>query len=141
MELTRYRWWFVSNVCGIGLWLYVASRIWPRAPYEHCDFAPGDPWWFLLLVLPLLALAALVQIVALVVGAINCAKRKNASLLVAVAVVAIAWTVAAVYDFHRGQRYVTGECPIFNKATSNMRLSGRAVNKLPVVLRCRAAQL
>ena len=102
-------WWLLANVGCILGWLYVASRIWPQPPYEHCDFAPGDPWWFFFLVVPLWFIAMAIQGVALIFALQN--RRTSRWFLLFVALLGItAWIGAAAYDHHRGQRYVTEQC-------------------------------
>ncbi len=59
-DIKRSTWiWLVGNMTAVALWLWVASGIWPPPGWEHCDFAPGDPWYFFLLVAPILLVAAL----------------------------------------------------------------------------------
>jgi uncharacterized membrane protein YedE/YeeE len=112
MVLREHRWWFIGNACAIALWLLVASQIWPWPPYEHCDFAPGDPSYFFFLVLPLLVVAAVVQLSGLIAGIVRCARHKGAPLLVAALVTTLAWGAASAYDFYRAHRFVTDDCAL-----------------------------
>jgi len=104
-------WWVIANLLGIAAWLYIASRIWPWPPYVHCDFAPGDPFYFFGLVVPLFVVAAIVQIVALIVVTARAIRTRRKLMFLAVLLSAVAWTGAAAYDMHRGHRYVTDDCP------------------------------
>jgi hypothetical protein len=108
---TAEKWWLFGNLGGIAVWTYVASAIWPWPPYEHCDFAPGDPWYFFVIVVPLLGLALVVHIAVLIASIVRGRRTHNWTMLVAVLVTASIWTGAATYDHYRGQRYVTDECP------------------------------
>ena len=105
-------WWLVANVCGISAWLYFASTLWPSQPYEHCDFAPGDPFVFLLMVVPLFGLAALAQLVALAFAIRRGIRTKRWTVLALVVITMSGWAAAAAYDYYRGQRIVTEDCPL-----------------------------
>jgi hypothetical protein len=109
---TLAKWWIAGNLGAIAAWIYVASRIWPWPPYEHCDCAPGDPWYFFLLVLPPLAVATIIQIAALITSIIRGRRTRRWALLTAVLVTTGAWIGAAAIDCQCAQRYVTEECPL-----------------------------
>ena len=117
MAETRTSWrfillWVAVNGCAIALWLWDASVIWPEFPYEHCDPGVGDAFYFFFRVVPLFAIALAAQVTALVVGAARLRRHFERGLLVLAMVTTAAWIVAAIYDLHRGYRYVTDECPI-----------------------------
>lgn len=109
--LTAAKWWVVGNLSAIAVWIYIASRIWPWPPYEHCEFAPGDPWYFLFAVLPLLGLALVVHIAALIASIVRGRRTHQWPMLLAVLITASAWIGAATFDYYQGQRYITDQCP------------------------------
>jgi hypothetical protein len=102
--------WVIGNPCAIGLWIVVAAQIWPRPPYEHCDFAPGDPAYFFLLVVPLFALALIANAGGLIWTTIRGFKTRRWVSMCAVALTCVAWMGAGAYDHARGMHYVTSDC-------------------------------
>lgn len=101
--------WLAANALGVAVYLKMASALWVVPGEEGMPGGPGDAFYWLFFVVPVLAAFLLVNSVALVV----IARRFRASgRCVALAIwlaVALLWAGAVVIDYQRSVRFIDAQ--------------------------------
>ena len=104
-------WWAAAHAAALGLWLVLASNLWPPVGEEHCPPGVGDAFYFLTLVLPLLFLG----VTSAVTGAVISYRRRTqlgpSRHLLFWSCIVGAWVLAVVVDYSKAFRSVTDACP------------------------------
>ena len=104
--------WLLLNIAAVGIWLRIASSLWPRPGEEHCAFSPGDPFYFFFFITPIFACAAVAAFIALGLAFRKAALRPRKWLLFATLSL-VAWLGAGVLDLSLGYRYADdAKCPV-----------------------------
>ena len=99
--------WLALNLAGLIAYLWLASALWVRAGEEGEPGGPGDAFYWLFAVVPVLLVYVafnLLALIAIVRRAATGWSAKPALFLWAVAVAA--WVAAVAYDQHRSMRHI-----------------------------------
>ena len=98
--------WIALNVLGMAVYLKLASALWVRPGEEGTPGGPGDAFYWLLVLVPVLAVFAVLNFIALtaiVRRARALGRRVALALWLAVAVL---WIGAAVMDHLHSVRHI-----------------------------------
>jgi hypothetical protein len=101
--------WVALNVAGMLIFLLLGQELWVRPGEEGEPGGPGDGFYFLFVLAPLLVTYIAVDLVALVAIFWRLRKfRRIEPLLVWLAVTAL-WFCTVAYDYHRSAIHVNQE--------------------------------
>ncbi len=107
--LRRRTLWLAVNAAGIAVYLYLASKLWVVPGEEGTPGGPGEAFYWLLCLVPVLGLFLTFNIVALFAVLLRgSAKRLSVALLVW-AIVASLWVGTLAVDHYRSIRYVDAQ--------------------------------
>jgi hypothetical protein len=104
--------WVALNIAGMLVFLLLGRALWVRPGEEGEPGGPGDGFYLLFVLVPILVTYMAVDLAAL--AAIVCRLRKVGKfepLLVWLAITAL-WFCAVAYDYHRSARHIDREYSI-----------------------------
>jgi hypothetical protein len=104
--LPRSLWWVIVNVAGIGTYLHLASALWVLPGEEGLPGGPGDAFYFLLLLLPIVLLFLVGNVVTLIFVMRGLKNGGNEIALSVWLAVGALWICAIGYDQHRSFRVI-----------------------------------
>ncbi len=102
----RRTWWIFCNAVGMMVYLYLASDLWVLPGEEGQPGGPGDAFYWLFFLVPILVVFVLANLVVLTVIAW---RRRGRQRLVAASVwgaVAVLWVATVAVDHQRSVRYI-----------------------------------
>ena len=111
MSILRRRsfWWALANIAGVLAYLKLASALWVLPGEEGTPGGPGDAFYWLFLLVPVLAAFFLFNSAVLFVIARRIrAERTKSSLAVWFAVAGL-WVSAVAYDHHKSYRVIDAQ--------------------------------
>lgn len=111
MSILRRRsfWWVLANIAGMLAYLKLASALWVLLGEEGTPGGPGDAFYWLFLLAPVLAAFFLFNSAVLFVIACHIrAERSKASLAVWFAVAGL-WVGTVAYDHHKSYRVIDAQ--------------------------------
>src|SRR5215510_11112685 len=93
--------WLTLNVVGVGVYLWLASALWVRPGEEGEPGGPGDAFYWLFYLVPILLSSLVINLVALfvIIRRIVVSRRGWAALALWLSVAAV-WAGAVAYDQH-----------------------------------------
>ena len=108
--LRRRYLWLAVNFAGMGAYLWLAASLWTRPGEEGEPGGPGDAFFWLFFLVPILASYLAINAVALVAILRRLAtSRKRSSALVLWLITSVLWAEVVAYDHHRSIRYINAE--------------------------------
>jgi hypothetical protein len=98
--------WPAINFAGMALYLYLASDLWVYPGKGGEPGGPGDAFYWLFILVPILVAYSAINLVALITIVRRIRSTKNTRPLVFWLVIAVFWVVTVIYDHHRAFRVV-----------------------------------
>lgn len=111
MNILRRRssWWVLANIAGILAYLKLASALWVQPGEEGTPGGPGDAFYWLFLIVPVLvAFLVFNSAVLFVIARRIRAGRTKASLAVWFAFAGL-WVGAVAYDHHKSYNVIDAQ--------------------------------
>jgi hypothetical protein len=106
----RLRWiWLALNLCGMGAYLWLASALWVKPGTEGEPGGPGDAFYWLFLLVPILGSFLILDLATLFVILFQ---RRGFALKVALAwwaATAVLWISVVAFDHHKAFRVISPE--------------------------------
>ena len=97
--------WVVTNIIGIGLYLALASRLWPTSGEENTPGGPGDAFFYFIVIGPILLFFLAANVVTLFRLIWRSSEKR--SVLGLWIVMALFWIAAVLIDHGQGVRLIS----------------------------------
>ncbi|MDQ0586101.1 hypothetical protein [Variovorax paradoxus] len=107
--LRRRTLWLAANVLGMAVYLKLASALWVVPSEEGMPGGPGDAFYWLFFLVPVLAAFTLVNSMALFIVVSRFRRSGGRVALVVWLAVAVLWAGTVVIDHQRQVRYIDAE--------------------------------
>jgi hypothetical protein len=104
--LRRSAWWVAVNVAGICLYIYLASALWVLPGEEGQPGGPGDAFYWLFLLVPIVFLFLIGNAITLIFAMRGLKNGGNEIALTAWFAIGALWICALGYDQHRSFRVI-----------------------------------
>jgi uncharacterized membrane protein YhaH (DUF805 family) len=98
--------WVLLNLAGVVAYLWLASTLWVQPGEEGEPGGPGDAFYWLFVLVPILGGSLAVNMIALAVIVRRLANRGNKSGLFVWLAVAFLWLAVVAYDHHKSVRVI-----------------------------------
>jgi len=101
--------WIICNAVGMLLYLYLASTLWVRPGEDGLPGGPGDAFYWLLYLVPILLTFLLGNLAALTVIAFRRSGRHRVVAVAVWCVIASLWVGIAAVDHQRSVHYIDAQ--------------------------------
>lgn len=99
--------WAVANVTGMGLYLLLASWLWPVKGEENTPGGPGDAFYYIFILVPILLFFAAINMVELY-RIVRRSNEKRIAVFIWTAVLCL-WIAIFLVDHIQGVRNISAE--------------------------------
>ncbi|WP_157050629.1 hypothetical protein [Herbaspirillum rhizosphaerae] len=99
--------WTIVNVTGMGLYLLLASRLWPTWGEKNTPGGPGDAFYYLFILAPILLFFATINLLELY-RIMRQPNNKRTAVLVWCTVLSL-WIAVFLVDYFQGARNISAD--------------------------------
>ena len=99
--------WAVANVTGMGLYLLLASRLWPVKGEENTPGGPGDAFYYIFILVPILLFFAAINMAELY-RIVRRSNEKRIAVFIWTTVLCL-WIAIFLVDHIQGVRNISAE--------------------------------
>ena len=96
----------IFNIAGMALYLWLASSLWVRPGEEGTPGGPGDAFYWLFVIVPILGAYFLIDLAALLVILFQRRGHALKKALILWGTVAALWGIVVAFDHHKGFRNI-----------------------------------
>jgi hypothetical protein len=106
----RHTWWWVPlNVVGMAVYLWLASALWVWPGDVGMPGGPGDAFYWLFVVVPVLLAFVIANALALMLAWRRTSGRLRHIMVAMWLAIALAWAVTVVFDHYKSYRVINAE--------------------------------
>ena len=101
--------WVGMNIAGVALFLYLGARLWVLPGEEGTPGGPGDAFYWVLTLFPVLVAFLIFNTIVLVAIVRRVRTTQDKRPLLVCLAVAVLWLAAVGYDHHRSFRVIDAQ--------------------------------
>jgi hypothetical protein len=102
-------WWVPLNVAGMAVFLRLASALWVWPGDEGMPGGPGDAFYWLFMLVPILITFLVANMIALVLAWRRTSGRARHIMVAICLGIAVAWVGAIAFDHYKSYRVINAE--------------------------------